>query len=88
MHKKSSTPTFAVDSPSADDDGWANSFVTSVGDPTTGYFFPVELDYVYKIRCRDAKTCSFRKISMGPDWKNPIAPVVMSIPPTSDSMAC
>ena len=46
--------------------GSAYSFVTSTTEPTVGYFLPrEERQYIYRVKCEDAQTCSFEKIDTG-----------------------
>ena len=61
--------------------GTSYSFVTSDADPTTGYFMPRYKEYMYKVTCADASSCSFEKINTG--YKNPSYPVTMAVQPDS-----
>ena len=64
-----------------EDYGESYSFVTSDTDPTTGYFMPRKKEYMYKVTCADSTSCKFVKVNTG--YKNPWAPVTMSVPPDS-----
>ncbi len=61
--------------------GYSNSFVTSVMDPTTGYFMPQNEDYMYRVTCATTSSCSFEKINTG--YRNPYFPVTMAVQPDS-----
>ena len=63
------------------DYGRSYSFVTSVTDPTTGYFMPHYKEYMYRVTCADASSCSFEKVNTG--YKNPRNPVTMTVQPDS-----
>ena len=64
-----------------EDYGYSYSFVTSVTDPTTGYFMPRDKDYMYRVTCATASSCSFEKINTG--YRNPDYPVTMAVQPDS-----
>jgi len=66
--------------------GSAYSFVTSTTEPTVGYFLPrEERQYIYRVKCEDAQTCSFEKIDTG--YENPFyLSVAMAIP--ADALTC
>ena len=59
------------------DYGYSYSFVTSVTDPTTGYFMPNNKEYMYRVTCPEATSCLFEKINTG--YKNPNHPVTMAV---------
>ena len=63
------------------DYGYSYSFVTSVTDPTTGYFMPYNKAYMYRVTCADASSCSFEKVNTG--YTNPNAAVTMAVQPDS-----
>merc|ERR1712029_516456 len=63
------------------DYGDSYSFVASVTEPTTGYFMPTSKDYMYRVTCADASSCSFEKINTG--YRNPHHPVTMAVQPES-----
>ena len=50
--------------------GFPYSFVTSTTDPTVGYYLPDLRQYIYRVKCEDAQTCSFEKIDTG-NYPNP-----------------
>ena len=67
-----------------EDYGYSYSFVTSVADPTTGYFMPSYKEYMYRVTCATASSCSFEKVNTGSleHW-NPSDPVTMAVQPDS-----
>jgi len=64
--------------------GFPYSFVTSTTEPTVGYYLPRNKQYIYRVKCEDAQTCSFEKIDTG--YENPYASVTMAIP--ADALTC
>jgi len=73
-----------MDVPYKEEQGFPYSFVTSTTEPTVGYFLPKEKQYIYRVKCEDAQTCSFEKIDTG--YKNPTGSVTMAIP--ADAFSC
>jgi len=61
------------------------SFVTSTTDPTVGYYLPFLRQYIYRVKCEDAQTCSFEKIDTG-NYPNPRGLVAMAVP--ADALTC
>jgi len=72
--------------------GYLYSFVTSTTEPTVGYFLPEYRQYIYRVKCEDAQTCSFEKIDIhGIWWQYPPYTwqpdsVAMAIP--ADALTC
>jgi len=61
------------------------SFVTSTTEPTVGYFLPSKKQYIYRVKCKDAQTCSFEKIDIGYEIPSGTS-VAMAIP--ADALTC
>jgi len=70
-----------MDPPEGEGDGMSYSFVSSDSDPTTGYLMPVNKDFMWRVKCADASTCSFEKINTGITNLN--RDVTMAIPANS-----
>ena len=47
----------------------------------TGYFMPKYKEYMYRVTCANASSCTFEKINTG--YRNPAYPVTMAIQPDS-----